>query len=122
MALNFATLTILQLLRNKGNFKHNVKILRGEIDGKIIPVRRSKINRGNEDYLPCTLCHGFYKRDELWRHCKNLCPMNKEERKEGETELKMSVTASSKLFLCAATKSKKSLSEYVSKFKVLIKK
>ena len=57
----------LQLLKNKGNFFHNVNVLRHK-KGELIVVRRPTEKVCYKDYLPCPKCLGFFSRMELWRH------------------------------------------------------
>ncbi|KAI4468092.1 hypothetical protein MML48_2g00016493 [Holotrichia oblita] len=59
-------------LRKQGNFVKN----RG--DDVLRPVKQSTTAVSlTEDYLPCSHCLGFYKRQFLYRHTKT-CPENKE--------------------------------------------
>ena len=54
-------------LSNLGSFQHNVRVLkRGK--GELIVARRTKVERSNDDYLPCNQCYGFYYKFDIWRH------------------------------------------------------
>lgn len=70
-----------QLLRNKGNFKHNLKVLKE--GGDLIVAQRPKhtINVSNtlHTFVVCPSCLGFYSRHESWRHA---CPAEKTERRK----------------------------------------
>eukprot|EP00057_Strongylocentrotus_purpuratus_P015041 XP_011669515.1 PREDICTED: uncharacterized protein LOC100890715 isoform X2 [Strongylocentrotus purpuratus] len=63
-----------ELLRNKGNYYHNIKVLNTS-EGELILVRRpgDKDIFDQEDYGPCPYCLGFFKRNDLWKHTKYLC-------------------------------------------------
>lgn len=61
-----------QMLKNKGNNKHNSDVIskrEGEIIVARAPADESKFDY--REYSPCDLCFGWYKEDELYRH---LCP------------------------------------------------
>lgn len=57
-------------LRKKGNFilhdqKNKLQVVR-------LPNKLHNTELKNEDYFPCVLCLGFYKKSYLWRH-KKIC-------------------------------------------------
>ncbi|XP_044027833.1 uncharacterized protein LOC122864451 isoform X2 [Siniperca chuatsi] len=59
---------LLDKLRNRGNYKHNEKVLkthRGELK-----VRRRKPNMSTaaKTYALCLYCKGMYSRKDMWRH------------------------------------------------------
>ena len=60
----------LDLLRQEGDFYHNMKILKS--GGELIVVRRPGPTEfvNYKDYVPCIHCLGFLKKDEMWRHLK----------------------------------------------------
>ncbi|KAH3741512.1 hypothetical protein DPMN_048237 [Dreissena polymorpha] len=60
-------------LRNAGNYKHNVSVLKEE-SGEFFIVARKTHDKKPEDYLPCDDCLGFFLREGLWRH-KQVCPL-----------------------------------------------
>ncbi|XP_052248174.1 uncharacterized protein LOC127856165 isoform X16 [Dreissena polymorpha] len=60
-------------LRNAGNYKHNVSVLKEE-SGEFVVVARQSHDTKPEDYLPCDDCLGFFQREGLWRH-KQVCPL-----------------------------------------------
>lgn len=65
----------LEKLRLLGNFHHNVTVLetgKGELILKRRPSSAEKCIPG--DYLPCSHCLGFFKRQELWKHMKSCGP------------------------------------------------
>lgn len=60
----------MEILRNKGNFKHNYDVL-STGSGKLIPYRRpSHDSSASTDYKPCPICLGFFKKKDLWKHVK----------------------------------------------------
>ncbi|KAJ8050001.1 hypothetical protein HOLleu_03006 [Holothuria leucospilota] len=64
----------LDLLRNRGNFYHNEKVMRSK-SGEIILMRRprSGICCDPQDYGPCPQCLGFVAKNDLWRHARYRC-------------------------------------------------
>ena len=72
-----------QKILYKGNFLHNVAILNGEKDGELIVVRRSNDYCDPSSFLPCTVCYGFFRKGELWRHFRT-CPHRKEKSSAGK--------------------------------------
>ena len=62
----------LEKLRLLGNYHHNLRVLRSK-QGELIVSRRPSIsNRCNpNDFLPCSHCLGFIRRQELWKHVKS---------------------------------------------------
>lgn len=56
-------------LKNLGNFKYTIKVLREQSRDLIIVCRiPSKETMTSLDYLPCIYCYGFSSKEELWRH------------------------------------------------------
>ena len=65
----------LEKLRLLGNFHHNVTVLetgKGELILKRRPSSAEKCIPG--DYLPCSHCLDFFKRQELWKHMRSCGP------------------------------------------------
>lgn len=60
---------LLDHLRNKGNYHHNIDVLRKR-NGEIVTVRQPTKQTSWKDYLPCQHCHGFLKKKKLWKHNK----------------------------------------------------
>ncbi|XP_073730903.1 uncharacterized protein [Misgurnus anguillicaudatus] len=59
--------SLLEQLRNKGDFKHNSKVLeKGR--GQIVTWKQPSDKASVKDYLPCPYCFGMFKRKDLWRH------------------------------------------------------
>ena len=56
-----------ELLRNKGTFLANSKVLSAN-SGTLFVRRRSSKQHCALDYLPCTNCFGYFIVGELWRH------------------------------------------------------
>ena len=63
-------------LRGKGDFHHNMKVLR--VGGQLVVWRRPapEMRVLSTDYLPCQHCLIFVTKAELWRHRKR-CPLKK---------------------------------------------
>jgi hypothetical protein len=64
----------LDMLRIKGDFYHNLRVLKS---GGALKVFRRPSKLGNvtpDMYTPCTHCLAFLVKHELWRHVKH-CPM-----------------------------------------------
>ncbi|KAG9275033.1 hypothetical protein AMEX_G9507, partial [Astyanax mexicanus] len=57
----------LELLRNKGNFVHNVEVLKSG-DGKLVPRKQPKKDSQAQDFLHCVHCQGLFAKRLLWRH------------------------------------------------------
>ena len=60
-----------QVLRDQGNYKHNVKVQSGSKAGQLVPWRRATSGaseKGTEDFLVCGNCQAFFFRKTLWRH------------------------------------------------------
>lgn len=91
----------LNLLKNRGNFIHNTKVLRGEATG-FIPARRKEGDIVISQYLPCVHCLGFFSNVELWRHVKYHCPQRPRMVDQSETRQKTSITSQAKILLSSA--------------------
>lgn len=59
-------------LRHLGNYYHNLTVLETR-KGELIVFRRPSANEKCDpsDFLPCSYCLGFLKRQELWKHVKS---------------------------------------------------
>lgn len=73
---------LLETLRNKGNWQHNLKVLE-EGNGEIVTWRRPSEKISVDDYLPCQNCYAMFKRTALWRHEKR-CRVRKVDKKTGK--------------------------------------
>ncbi|XP_049319649.1 uncharacterized protein si:ch211-266o15.1 isoform X3 [Astyanax mexicanus] len=60
-------LLLLGQLRNKGNYQHNIDVIR-EGNGEIVPKSRRRINKPMVDYFPCQYCLAFFLGNALLRH------------------------------------------------------
>ncbi|XP_029695858.1 uncharacterized protein isoform X3 [Takifugu rubripes] len=58
---------LLDHLRCKGNYLHNIEVIR-QGTGEIIPWRLPSEDVDARNYLPCPLCLGFFLRADLWKH------------------------------------------------------
>lgn len=56
-------------LVNEGDFAHNYNVLE-KGDGQIIPKYRCSNREKSIKLIPCTVCHGMYRKNELWQHFK----------------------------------------------------
>ncbi|CAJ1081294.1 hypothetical protein F2P79_020338 [Xyrichtys novacula] len=59
----------MELLRNKGNFAHNVEVLNSGV-GIPVPRKQPKDESQVQKFLHCAYCQGFYTKKVLWRHMK----------------------------------------------------
>ena len=74
----------IEMLRNKGTFLANSKVLSANT-GTLFVQRRSLKHHCAFDYLPCTNCYAYFIVGELWRH--NLqCTGEKESPNRGRRE------------------------------------
>ncbi|XP_074550121.1 uncharacterized protein LOC141807806 [Halichoeres trimaculatus] len=71
----------LNLIRNKGNRRHNFEVLE-ERKGVMVPSQQSSKPVDVKEYLHCIYCEAFLKRKALWRHLKR-CKLA-EQRKAGK--------------------------------------
>ena len=83
----------IELLKNRGNFQHNVKVLRGEAS-HFIPVRRKVGAVPIDSYLPCNYCLGFFSKSELWWHVKYYCLQKHQMNDHDENDQKTSINYS----------------------------
>ncbi|XP_037396315.1 uncharacterized protein LOC119263848 isoform X1 [Pygocentrus nattereri] len=58
---------LLEEIRNKGDFEHNIDVLENG-DGQLITWRQPKANASPNNYLPCPQCWGFFVKTDLWKH------------------------------------------------------
>lgn len=86
------------LIRNKGNFKHNIDVLASG-KGELIFARTPEHEAYGKDYLPCIHCYAFYKKDELWRHIKFHCVCYPGDRKARKTTRETGIQAKAVLLL-----------------------
>lgn len=60
---------LLEKLLRRGNYKHNVEVLRSN-EGVIVPARRSAVEKSSEYFVPCEYCFAFCLQRDLWKHVK----------------------------------------------------
>ena len=99
----------LEKLRLMGNYHHNLKVLETRV-GDLIVVRRptEEETLSPEDFLPCSFCLAFIRRNELWRHCKT-CQFKPQHTNQDEEDKKWgNVQEKSKLMLMSNLKPKQS--------------
>ena len=86
----------LEKLRLLGNYHHNLRVLQSKQGELIVSRRPSTSNKCNpNDFLPCSHCLGFIRRQELWKHVKS-CKFKPEDM---ETPKYQKVQEKSKLLL-----------------------
>lgn len=88
----------LEKLRLLGNYHHNMKVL--EIgEGELIVMRRPSNNESCDpkDFLPCSYCYGFLKRQDLWKHGSS-CQF-----KPAETKKHQNLQANARMMIASAT-------------------
>ncbi|XP_049895877.1 uncharacterized protein LOC126387392 [Epinephelus moara] len=73
---------LLESLRNKGDWQHNLKVLE-DGSGEIVTWKQPSKGASVEDYLPCQHCYAMFKRRELWRHMKS-CREKKGDKVQGK--------------------------------------
>lgn len=83
-------LLVLEQIRKKGNYQHNVEVLKSG-SGELITCKRPTKDHSVGMYLPCQYCLAFYMRHELWKHERH-CKM-----KTNDNPVCLKRTASSKL-------------------------
>ncbi|XP_053093359.1 uncharacterized protein si:ch211-266o15.1 isoform X3 [Pangasianodon hypophthalmus] len=66
-------LVLFEQLRKKGNYQHNVEVLKNG-SGELITCKRATKDHSVGVYLPCQYCLAFYIRHDLWRH-ERRCKM-----------------------------------------------
>lgn len=60
---------VLDMLRRKGDYYHNICVLQ-KGKGQIVTCRQPKEKGKAEDFLPCSVCFGFFRKSILWKHEK----------------------------------------------------
>lgn len=55
--------TLLESLRNKGDWQHNLKVLE-EGNGELVTWKKPSKKASVKDYLPCQHCYAMFKRTE----------------------------------------------------------
>ena len=75
----------LDRLRYKGDFYHNLKVLKTGGELKVFRRPCSGENVDASAFTPCTHCLAFIRKHELWRHVKQ-CPFNEERTNSDDNE------------------------------------
>ncbi|XP_051781264.1 uncharacterized protein LOC114648939 [Erpetoichthys calabaricus] len=76
----------IDLLRNRGNFAHNVEVLKmGK--GMLIPRRQPRNCLPSKDFAHCLNCQGFFLRHNLWRHMKHCKLRKRDQPKPGKNRV-----------------------------------
>lgn len=88
---------LLDQLRNRGNYKHNQKVLKTSCGELKVRRRKPNMSTAAKTFAHCLYCKGMYCRKEMWRHMRK-CTSRK--------SLKLSKSGKSKvLTLVAAAES-----------------
>lgn len=74
-----------QNLMNKGDYAHNIEVLKSG-DGFLVPKRRTETIKPTA-LIPCDRCLVFISKQDLWRHAKH-CPMMDDENKSEKLQRK----------------------------------
>merc|ERR1712223_2105355 len=65
----------LVILRNRGNFGHNIKVLATK-KGKLLVVKNPTLIKDVAQFAPCLFCLGFFHLPDIWKHIRASCPYN----------------------------------------------
>ncbi|KAJ4947321.1 hypothetical protein JOQ06_009357 [Pogonophryne albipinna] len=79
---------LLEQLRNKGDFKHNTKVLE-EGKGELVTWKQPSGKASVSDYLPCQYCYGMFAKKDLWQHqssCKSKKASETDGKKRGRVQ------------------------------------
>lgn len=66
----------LHFIRNKGNFKHNTEVLKGQ-KGELIPIKIPQHKLQAQKFVHCLHCYGLFLKKCMSKHSKN-CKFNPE--------------------------------------------
>ena len=77
-SLNKKLQSAMAMLRNKGNYLHNMKVLKQK-SGELLLARRSIGTFNLDDYGPCPQCKDWINRKRALAHLQKFCPARKEE-------------------------------------------
>ncbi|XP_020317697.2 uncharacterized protein LOC109871285 isoform X2 [Oncorhynchus kisutch] len=85
---------LLDQLRNKGNYLHNLEVLQSG-DGEIVTKKRPSYNGVSvRDYLPCQHCLAFFNKIDLWKH-EGSCKARKgQDEKRGGKRVRVQAASS----------------------------
>lgn len=74
---------LLEKMRNKGNFRHNIAVLQGGT-GPLKVKRKPKAKAEAGKFIHCMHCQGMYLRKDLWRHVRRCSCKPEDEDKDKE--------------------------------------
>ena len=66
----------LSKLRNSGDYKHSLEVLKKGQGTLVTWTRKSDEDWSFNEFLPCEDCSGFFLKSTLWRH-RNVCTLKK---------------------------------------------
>ncbi|XP_064208087.1 uncharacterized protein LOC135263699 isoform X2 [Anguilla rostrata] len=69
----------LELLRNKGNFAHNVSVIKTG-SGELVPGKQPQKDAHGKDFMHCAYCQGLFSKKYMWRHAQNCHLKPKEDK------------------------------------------
>ena len=111
----------LEKLRLLGNYHHNIQVLETRCGHLLVMRRPSDFEETKpEDFLPCSYCFGFIRKNELWRHCKTCAFKDNNDVEDENSEQKYkNIQQKSKILLMAHLKPSESrlLQEVVASMK-----
>lgn len=61
---------LLEYIRNKGNYAHNVTVMESG-KGNLVPRKRPSKEAQGSEFMHCAYCQGLFTRIVLWRHMRN---------------------------------------------------
>lgn len=73
---------LLEGLRNKGDYKHNLEVIKSG-KGEIITWKQPSHEIALDNYLPCQHCYAMFVRRDLWKHLANC-----RNKKDAENDVK----------------------------------
>lgn len=79
------------MLRNQGNFRHNVECLR-KGKGDLMVVRRPEVETNADEFLPCPDCLGFYMSYDMYKHSCPGVSQKYQQKRRGEILLNETLT------------------------------
>ena len=104
-----------------GNYHHNIQVLETRCGHLLVMRRPSDFEETKpEDFLPCSYCFGFIRKNELWRHCKTCAFKDNNDVEDENSEQKYkNIQQKSKILLMAHLKPSESrlLQEVVASMK-----
>ncbi|XP_049324186.1 uncharacterized protein LOC125784483 [Astyanax mexicanus] len=73
---------LLEGLRNKGDYKHNLEVLKSG-HGEIVTWKQPSFEASVDNYLPCQYCYAMFVKSDLWKH-QGTCRAKNDPGKDAE--------------------------------------